>query len=146
MVKDNIGAALNLEEPGRLKVVVLQGVRYRVMEEPSIKGRLFRALLAEWGREAFNEELPDMVRWNWKVETMRISDIKVWDELMRDAAFVSELEERIKMHKDLITQGEDIEPIVVRGRDMVIYDGYARLHALKQLGKDEILAYVGRDP
>jgi hypothetical protein len=146
VVKDEIGAALNSEEPGRLKVVVLQGVRYRVMEELSIKGRLFMALLAEWGREAFNEELPDMVRWNWKVETMRISDIKVWDELMRDAAFVSELEKRIVMQKDLITQGEDIEPIVVRGRDMVIYDGYARLYALKQLCKDEILAYVGREP
>ena len=39
---------------------------------------------------------------------------------------------------------EIIEPIVVRGRDMVVYDGYARLHALKQLGKRNVLAYVGR--
>jgi len=137
---------LNSKESEGLKVVVLQSVRYRVMEEPDIKDHLFRALSAEWGREAFDEELPDMVRWNWKVKTVRISDIKLWDELMGDAAFISELEERIKTQKNLISQGEYIEPIVIRGRDMVIYDGYARLHALKQLGKDAVLAYVGREP
>jgi len=136
--------ALNSRASDGLKVVMLEGVRYRVMEESDIKDHLFRALLAEWGREAFDEELPDMDRWSWKVETIRISDIKLWDELMGDAAFISELEERIKVQKDLISRGEDIEPIVIRGRDMVIYDGYARLHALKQLGKDAVLAYVGR--
>jgi len=126
------------------KVIVLQGVRYQIMEEPCIKDHLFSALLAEWGREAFDEELPDMVRWSWKVESIKINDIKLWDELMGDAAFISGLEERIKMQKDLISRGDEIEPIVIRGRDMVIYDGYARLHALKQLGKDAVLAYVGR--
>jgi len=124
--------------------VVLQGVRYVVVKESRIRNHLFEKLLPEWGKEAFNEELPDMEGWNWRVENVKISDIRVWDILMQDADFISELENRIAIQKGRISRGDNIEPIVVRGRDMVIYDGYARLHALKQLGKAEVLAYVGR--
>ncbi len=33
---------------------------------------------------------------------------------------------------------------VAGGNDLLIFDGYARLHALRQLGIDKCLAYVGR--
>jgi len=123
---------------------VVQGVRYRVKKELEIKNNLFVILLSEWGEEEFNMEYPDMGRWDWTVETLKVQDIKLWKPLMEDPAFISELEKRVEVQKNRILGGEIVEPIVVRGRDMIIYDGYARLHALKQLEKREVLAYVGR--
>jgi len=128
----------------RNQFVVLQGVNYAVVRESMIRAHLFGKLLPEWGEEAFNEELPEMDGWLWRAERVKISDIKLWDEVMRDPTFILELEKRVAMQKDRIVQGEHIEPIVIRGRDMVIYDGYARLHVLKQLGKTEVMAYIGR--
>jgi len=124
--------------------MVVQGVRYRVKKESEIRNHLFVILLLEWEEEEFNREYPEMDRWNWTVETLKIRDIKLWKPLMKDPAFISELEKRVEVQKNRILWGETVEPIVVRGRDMIIYDGYARLHALKQLGKREVLAYVGR--
>jgi len=63
---------------------------------------------------------------------------------MQDTTFISELEKRVEVQKNRMLHDQIIELIVVRGRDMVIYDGYARLHALKNLEKREVLAYVGR--
>jgi len=85
-----------------------------------------------------------MDKWEWSVQTLKISNVKLWKPLMDDPAFLSDLEKRVEAQKKRISMDELIEPIVVRGRDMVIYDGYARLHALKQLGKQKVLAYVGR--
>jgi len=48
---------------------------------------------------------------------------------MQDPAFILELRRRTRIQKERVMRGEVIEPIVVRGRDMVIYDGYARLEA-----------------
>jgi len=125
-------------------ITVVQGVRYRVKKELEIKSHLFAILPSEWGEEEFNREQPEMDRWDWTVETLKVQDIKLWKPLMEDPAFISELEKRVEVQKNRILQGEIVEPIVVRGRDLIIYDGYARLHALKQLGKRETLAYVGR--
>jgi len=123
---------------------MVQGVRYGVVKKPRIKDHLFALLLLEWGEEEFNEEYVEMKEWDWTVETLSISDIKLWKPLMKDPAFIYGLKQRVEAQKNRILQGEIIEPIVVRGRDKVIYDGYARLHALKHLGKREVLAYVGK--
>jgi hypothetical protein len=133
---------MNSEE--RPELVLLQGVKYAVVRETRIRAHLFDKLMPEWGKEEFEEELPEMEGWIWRAERVKISAIKLWDAVMRDPQFIAELEKRVMTQKDRISRGEGIEPIVVRGGDMVIYDGYARLHALKQLGKDEVLTYVGR--
>lgn len=62
---------------------------------------------------------------------------------MEDPTFISDLRRRSGELGELILQDEVIEPTVVRSRDVVIYDGYARPHALKQLRKSKILAYAG---
>ena len=135
---------MNPEGLEEFDIIVVQGIRYRVKKELEIRDHLFAILLSEWEEEEFNREYPEMDRWNWKVETLKVRDIKLWKPLMEDPAFISELEKRVEAQKNMILRGETVEPIVVRGRDMIIYDGYARLHALKQLGKREALAYVGR--
>ena len=128
------------------KTIDVQGIRYRVVKEPEIKNYLFETLRAEWEEKEFNEEwYPEMGKWNWSMEELAISGIRLWKPLMEDPTFISDLERRTRIVRELISQDEPIEPVVVRGRDMVIYDGYARLHALKQLGKSRILAYVGRN-
>ena len=135
---------MNPEGSEGFDVLVVQGVRYRVKKELEIRNHLFAMPLLEWEEEEFNREYPEMDRWNWTVETLKVRDIKLWKPLMEDPAFISELEKRVEVQRNRILGGEIVEPIVVRGRDMIIYDGYARLHALKQLGKRETLAYVGR--
>jgi len=135
---------MNPEGSEGFDVLVVQGVRYRVKKELEIRNHLFAMPLLEWEEEEFNREYPEMDRWNWTVETLKVRDIKLWKPLMEDPAFISELEKRVEVQRNRILGGEIVEPIVVRGRDMIIYDGYARLHALKQLGKREALAYVGR--
>jgi len=136
---------MNLERSKGFEIVVVQGVRYGVVKQLKIKNHLFAMLLSEWGKEAFNKEwYPEMDSWDWTVETLKVSEIKLWKPLLEDLAFTSSLEERVKVQTNRILQGEVIEPVVVRGRDMVIYDGYARLHALKHLKKSKVLAYVGR--
>ena len=128
-----------------LRIMKVQGVRYRVVNKPAIKEHLFRALREEWEEDEFNEEwYPQMSNWEWTVQTLKISDVKLWEPLMKDPVFIRDLKRRTQEQIDMILRNEAIEPVVVRRKDMVIYDGYARLHALKKLGKDETLAYIGK--
>nr|ADQ54410.1 hypothetical protein E37-7F_27 [uncultured marine crenarchaeote E37-7F] len=125
-------------------VVEVQGVKYRVVTQSKIRKHLSTILLNEWGIEEFNVEWHSKMNgWDWTVEILKVSDIKLWTNVMEDSNFLLNLEERVEIQKDRILQNQSIEPIVVRGRDMVLYDGYARFHSLKRLGKHKVLAYVG---
>ena len=126
------------------RIVNVQGVRYRVAEESEIKRHVSEVLRADWEEDEFMKEwYPEMDEWDWTVERLSVSDISLWRPLMEDPGFIPDLERRVRAQKELLLEDEIVEPVVVRGRDMLIYDGYARLHALKELGKSEILAYVG---
>lgn len=123
---------------------IIEGVKYRLVQESMIGVHVFSILSSEWGEHEFREEQPEMEKWNWSAQPIKVEDIRLWKALMQDPAFISDLQGRIRVQKERVMRGDAIEPIVIRGRDMVIYDGYARLEALKQLGKNKVLAYLGK--
>jgi len=81
----------------RFETIEVQSVRYSVVKESEIKSHLFAILLLEWGEAEFNKEYPEMDRWGWTVETLKVSSIRLWKPLMEDAAFISDLGRRVEV-------------------------------------------------
>ena len=63
-------------------------------------------------------------------------------ELLASERFQAELKGRIAIQIGLIRERTPIPPLVMRGGDLFLFDGYPRTHALKALGVPLCLAYV----
>lgn len=98
----------------------------------------------EWDPEDFDkygEELQSAV---WGLVIVEVQDVKEHPEIIRSEEFLTDLRPRIQTVSKLIREGKPIPPLILRGKDHLIFDGYARLHALRALGVKKCLAYVGR--
>lgn len=73
-----------------------------------------------------------------------MADVKLDSSMMERQSFVDRLEERSKElargieHCDAV-----IWPVVLRGEDFLLMDGYCRYTTLKRLNKTKALAYIG---
>lgn len=131
-------------EMQRKKSEVLGGVRYRLIKPSKIREHILSMANNEWDPEDFIHYGEDLRKATWKLERVRIEKVRMRPELIRSRDFRKELRPRIANHLNLIKAGRPMPPLVLRGEDFLIFDGYARLHALRHLGAEECLAYVGR--
>jgi hypothetical protein len=82
---------------------------------------------------------------SWSIRTIKIADVKLDSSTMEGRSFVERLEERSKElarvieHYDVV-----IWPVVLRGEDFMLMDGYCRYTTLKRLNRTKTLAYIGR--
>lgn len=61
---------------------------------------------------------------------------------MADQDFINSLNLRKERMKKLFNEKTPVPPLILRGSDMLIFDGYARSNTLKHMGIKKCLAYV----
>ena len=136
----------------------LHGVSYWVIEDPSEIAELINSnVRKEWETDMAGHEdeqdrawLDGLRRRTWSLETVNLGDVRLNERTMdyRDRrtgyVFRKELEKRVRVMKDQLGRfGMVIWPLVLRGEDHLLMDGYCRFHTLLELNSGEAYAYVG---
>ncbi len=131
----------------------LDGYVYHIAAEPT--EYLKKWLEIEWTKDVVeypnqpwtSEWLDSLKKLEFKLEIIEIDKVRPRAELMvyktDGYSFQKELSERVIERLEAIRMGTSIMPVVVRGTDMELMDGYTRYTTLKQLGAKQVYAYVG---
>ncbi|HEY4477368.1 MAG TPA: hypothetical protein VJB56_01960 [Candidatus Paceibacterota bacterium] len=131
----------------------LNGYVYHIVSEPT--AYLRKWLKTEWAKDAAEypdqpwtlEWSEDLKKFEFVLEVIEIEKIRPRAELMayekNGYSFQKELSERVIERLEAIQMGTSIMPLVIRGVDMELMDGYTRYMALKHLGAKQIYAYIG---
>ena len=129
---------------------------YNVIEDESaIKPFLLKWIGKEW--EADHAEFPDQLwtlEWmqslpvmTFKVEIVEFEKIIPRKDLMEYQTgsynFIEELNRRASEREESMLRGISIEPLLVRGDNMELMDGYTRYMVLRKHQQGEVYAYVG---
>ena len=125
-------------------VRILEKVQYALIPDEKLQGFVERMAKEEWEVEDFERYGEELHNSRWKLEEVELAKIKMRPELLASRQFQKELVKRIEKQRELCTSGIPIHPIILRGADQLIFDGYARVHFLKEIGKKRCLAYVGK--
>ena len=129
---------------GRADIAVnLQGIEYVVLENPiDIETYVVATCEEEWDPEDFGNVGPDLYDQNWSLNEVSVKDISVHEQQLKSPAFVEDVTPRIDTQRKLYEHKVPIPPLILRGRDLLIFDGYARWHLFKELGVSKCLAYI----
>lgn len=121
----------------------LQGIEYVVLDNPAdIEAYVVATCEEEWDPEDFDNVGLDLYDQNWSLNEVSVKDISVLEQQLESPAFMEDVTSRIATQKKLFEQNVPIPPLILRGRDFLIFDGYARWHLFKELGVSKCLAYV----
>lgn len=123
---------------------VVENVKYGLVPKDELKETIETIAKEEWDEEDFRMFGDDLYKSNWELEEVDVDKINIREDLMNDPEFIKSLNLRVNIHKKLQVDKVAIPPLILRGSDLLIFDGYARLHTLKELGIKKCLAYVGR--
>jgi hypothetical protein len=137
----------------------LEGITYWVIDNPEeIRDFINTEVRREWEQDIkemardpasgiWLETLPSR---KWRLSIVRTADVKLNEFALNyvDAKsgynFAERLAERGKeLRKGIELWGRVIWPIIVRGEDMEVLDGYCRYTTLRELGVSRLYAYVG---
>jgi len=123
------------------------GLKYRLLGDDKIREFVLDVANAEWEPYDF-EEYGDDLRYSvWELREVELEQIEPNEELLASPNFQEDLKPRIAEIKALLQNAQAIPPLILRGSDFLIFDGYARYQAFKDLGIRKCLAYVGmRNP
>jgi len=137
----------------------LEGITYWVIEDPDgIYDYINTEIQKEWEADAQSEHrdpnddlwLGTLSQRKWSLEIMEIERIKLnplimnYVDIERGYVFSESLAKRSsELKKEIETYGLAIWPLVVRGENRVLADGYCRYATLKAMNIRRIYAYVG---
>ena len=83
----------------------------------------------------------------FKVEIVEFEKIIPRKDLMEyqigSYNFIEELNRRASEREESMLRGISIEPLLVRGGDMELMDGYTRYMVLRKHRQDKLYAYIG---
>ena len=80
----------------------------------------------------------------WSLKTIAMASLRLDPSLIRRRDFVERLEERSKqLRRGIELYDQVIWPVIIRGEDSMLKDGYCRSTTLKAMGVKRTLAYVG---
>lgn len=132
----------------------VEGITYWTISDPNqIRRFMNENIRHEWKKDDESDNLdPRNDPWlrglsklNWSLRTIKITDIKLDSSMMERRSFVEELEERSEeLARGIENYDIVIWPVVLRGEDLMLVDGYFRYTTLKRLSKTRTLAYIGR--
>jgi hypothetical protein len=121
----------------------LEKVNYQILPANEVSEYIQNMAKEEWGPEDFELYGDDLNKSEWKLEEIELDKITMRADLLASEEFMKDVEPRIENQLKIIPAGIAIPPLVLRGSDLLIFDGYARTNALKKLGKNKCFAYVG---
>jgi hypothetical protein len=88
--------------------------------------------------------LRDLSKLNWSLQTIGLPKVRLDSSMMRCHDFASRVEERSRqLLREIELYDQVISPVIIRGEDSMLKDGYCRYTALKKMGVKRTLAYVG---
>lgn len=123
---------------------VLDGITYRLIPDNDIRDYILEMADNEWDPEDFDMYGDELHQSDWELQEITLDHIQPNAELLASKKFQQDLQPRIKNQFELFKQGVSIPPLVLRGKDLLIFDGYARYHFLKQSGKTKTLGFVSK--
>jgi hypothetical protein len=129
---------------------------FNVLPSLQIKPFLLEYLKKEW--EIDHSEFPDQdwtIEWldllskmEFTLEIVRLEEIRLRQELMSYRSdtydFMVSLRGRADERKGSFLRGVSLEPLVVKGDNMELMDGYTRYIVLKEYQQENVYAYLGR--
>jgi hypothetical protein len=122
---------------------IIGGVNYSVLPAEKIREYVENICKKEWTENDFPVYGDDLYKSDWKLEEILVANISVNDSLLKRKEFQQDLKPRIEAQRDMLKSKTTIPPLILRGSDLLIFDGYARYHLFKELGIKQCLAYVG---
>lgn len=132
----------------------VEGITYWVIDDSKqIRRFLNTNIRHEWQKDAETDGVdPRIDPWlrglsklKWSLQTIPLANVKLEPSLIGRQDFVTRLEERSKqLRRGIELYDQVIWPIIVRGEDSMLKDGYCRYTTLKTMGIKRTLAYVGR--
>jgi hypothetical protein len=123
---------------------VLENVKYIILPDADIRDYVIAIAQDEWEPADFDLFGQDLYQSQWVLAEVEIAKIAMRTELLTSEAFLEDVTPRIETQLKIIPEGVAVPPLILRGSDFLIFDGYARTNALRRLGKSRCLAYVGR--
>jgi len=137
----------------------LEGVSYWVIDDPdAINDFVNSVVRKEWEADARSEHrdpkddpwLTTLARRKWHLEITDMSRINLDPDIMnyvdpeRGYAFSESLERRsAELRRNMEAGAVVLSPLIVRGEDYRLVDGYCRYTTLKAMGVRRTFAYVG---
>ena len=131
----------------------VEGVTYWVIDDSKEIRRLINTNIRhEWEKDAETEGIdPSLDPWlrglskmKWSLKRFATSNVRLDSSMMRRRDFVARLQERSKqLRREIELYDRVIWPVIIRGEDSMLRDGYCRYTTLKTMAVEKILAYVG---
>jgi len=137
----------------------LEGISYWVIDDPEgIWAFISTEVMKEWEDDirsnptdpAAGAWLATLPKRRWHLEMVRTSEVTLDQQAMNFVNsktgynFAERLAQRRKgLREELERWSRVIWPIIVRGEDMQVLDGYCRYTTLQEMGIQRIYAYVG---
>ena len=119
------------------------GIRYRLLAKDDIKKYVLGVARAEWEAKDFDVYGDDLTESVWGLQELDVEKIKPDRELLRSPAFQEDLRGRTDTMRSMVRKRELIPPLILRGSDFHIFDGYARYSVFLEMRISRCLAYVG---
>ena len=134
----------------------LEGITYWVISDrDEIRRFINTNIRQEWEEDNRNDGIDSrkddwllsLSRREWRLRTLLTDSVRLNPEMMAKSSFTAELTRRSKeMRRSLTNYGIVIWPIVIRGEDHELKDGYCRFTTLRSMGISKVFAYVGSEP
>ncbi len=131
----------------------IEGITYWVIDDSSqIRRFLNTNIRHEWEKDAETDGidpsldpwLRDLPKLKWSLKTIAMASLRLDPFLIGRRDFVERLEERSKqLRRGIELYDQVIWPVIIRGEDSMLKDGYCRSTTLKAMGVKRTLAYVG---
>jgi hypothetical protein len=119
----------------------ISGVTYYILSEPrEIRDYVLAVAQKEWDPDDFTKYGDDLENSNWQLEEVDVDAIQFGPSQPNP----EDLEPRIVTQLEILKNNISVPPLILRGTDLLIFDGYARTNSFRKMGIKKCLAYVGR--
>ena len=131
----------------------LEGITYWVINDrEEIRRFINTNVRREWEEDNKNDEvdslkddwLLSLSRREWRLRTTSVDKVGLNPVMMARTAFATRLKQRSEeMQRSITSYGIVIWPLVIKGEDHELKDGYCRYMTLRNMGVSKVWAYVG---
>jgi hypothetical protein len=119
-------------------------VFYLVEVAGNFRDYVLKVCEEEWDPEDFDLHGKDLYESEWVLREVKVGEICPNKELLRSDEFQADVTPRTLKQEELHRKSVPIPPLILREKDLLIFDGYARYLFFNRVGIDKCLAYVGK--
>lgn len=124
----------------------LDGIRYRIHKKEMVRDYVLTVAKKEWDPRDFELDGDNLVSSVWVLREVPVAKVKPNENLLASPEFQKDLGHRIQEVRRLLRKGKPIPPLILRGSDLLVFDGYARWRVMLEMRATHCLAYVGETP